>query len=200
MRAIPYWSATAYMLFLRILHGRDLDRRYSRVAELVGEEVRVFEPGCGPAILARYLRNCEYVGWDLNAAFVKAARRRGLRCELKDCTAWRDYPKADVIVMIDFLHHIIPHHREVLRGAMERAGRVVICEPAVLHRVRLPRPLRRAADALVGDSDGINPYHSREGWETEFKRLLAEHSERIIHAEKLGDDIIVVFRGEGGQD
>jgi hypothetical protein len=62
-----YENPFFYNLFLKILHGASLRKRYEIIAQEPGENKRVFEPGCGTCFVYPYLQDgCEYVGWDLN--------------------------------------------------------------------------------------------------------------------------------------
>jgi hypothetical protein len=59
MPAIMYRYPRLYELALNIVHGKHLKKRYEIIAEKIGENKRVFEPGCGTAMIYPFLpRGC----------------------------------------------------------------------------------------------------------------------------------------------
>jgi SAM-dependent methyltransferase len=100
------------------------------IAERIGTGRQVFDAGCGTCHLARFLRDCTYSGIDMNRNFIEEARKRGLDVAVGDLFDFALYPeKADVLVVSDMLHHIVPRTDEYLRELSQRAPReIVICE------------------------------------------------------------------------
>jgi len=91
---------------LQTIHGKYLDRRYREIASIVNNR-RVFDVGCGHALLGEYVGKDRYAGMDLNQKFVLYARRNGYNCTVGDIFE-EEFPTADVGVAVDVLHHITP--------------------------------------------------------------------------------------------
>jgi SAM-dependent methyltransferase len=69
---------------------------------------RVLDVGCGPGTNAPHFRGTDYLGLDLNPAYVARARARyGMRFEVADVRSWqvRDEP-FDFILVNSLFHHI----------------------------------------------------------------------------------------------
>ena len=97
MRAIPYIHPMIYNLYLLALHGRNLEKRYEIISREIGNNKIVFEPGCGTGILTKYLdKNCDYIGWDMNRAFINYLKRKREKVELRDIFDFSNYPENDV--------------------------------------------------------------------------------------------------------
>jgi len=69
---------------------------------------RVLDVGCGPGTNASHFRNTDYLGVDINPAYVERARRRyGMRFEVADVTRWQARDGAyDFILVNSFFHHV----------------------------------------------------------------------------------------------
>jgi SAM-dependent methyltransferase len=69
---------------------------------------RVLDVACGPGTNAPHFRNTEYLGLDINPAYVEQARRRyGMRFEVADVTRWRARDGTfDFVLVNSFFHHV----------------------------------------------------------------------------------------------
>ena len=69
---------------------------------------RVLDVGCGPGTNAPHFRGCEYLGLDINPAYIEQARTRyGGDVQVADVTQWRVRDEAyDFILVNSFFHHI----------------------------------------------------------------------------------------------
>jgi len=165
MNAINYRFPKIYNLWLPLV-DRNFKEKYQHIAKIVGKNKRVFELGCGTAILADYLEEgCVYIGWDLNERFVNYCQKRGLKVFKKDIFDFADYPENDVIVISDVLHHIVPRDKLLIREAKKRTKRLIITEPIYQYRYqRLPNCLYSIYDKFIGDNDGFNALENRKQW------------------------------------
>src|SRR6202040_4264101 len=89
-------------------------RRHNDVSKVS----RVLDVGCGPGTNARHFSHADYLGLDLNPAYVEYARRRySNRCELADVTHY-SAPSSepfDFVLVNSLLHHIdAPNTRRLL--------------------------------------------------------------------------------------
>lgn len=204
MTSIFYRSPRLYNLMLLANHRGNLSKRYEAMADEIGPRKRVLELGCGTALLAEYLQeNCKYEGWDLNPRFVRFASRRGIRAQCRDILEFENYPDCDVIAVCDVLHHVYPHHEQLIQNALCRAGKLVVLEPyndcvSLLQWVadHVPRSWLRMIDSTLGDGDGINPYDDRIGWQLKFDKQRLVEELRRLHARKItevGNDLLSVF-------
>ncbi len=194
MKSLMYRSPRFYTLTLRVIHGKELERRYGEVLKIAGKR-RIFEVGCGPALLGRFVGRERYSGMELNKRFVRYARKRGYNCVMGDI--FRDnFPEAEVGVAVDILHHITPREKELIDRMRAHFETVIVVEPVSAFNVRMPGPVRKLWDSLFGDADGINSLENRKRWQFTEKELM-EYM-KGLGAEKvyvLGKDLISVFRG-----
>ena len=195
MAALPYLHPALYYIFLFTLHRKTLNRRYKFVAKEVGHNKLVFELGCGPGFLAEYLdKSCTYTGWDMNKKFVKHAISKGRNVKLKNIFSFADYPKNDVCVIVDVLHHITPNEKTIVKNALIKTKKLIIIEPYKAFNLPLPKLVRKYYDRFLGDWDGINPYINREKWDYSKEDLKEYFTE--LGANKvtdMGKDVIAVF-------
>jgi SAM-dependent methyltransferase len=149
-----------YELMVGICHGKALNKRYALIAEEIGDNKRVFELGCGTAMVYPFLhQGCAYEGWDLNDRFLAFAKKRGARNVLKrNVFDFNGYPDNDVILICDVLHHLVPLHTKLVQEALQRTKRLIVSEPARSSSKawKMLKPLALAYHYMFGDYDGIN--------------------------------------------
>lgn len=155
--SLVYAHPWLYQGVMRALYGRGFDARYRAVAELIEPGSEVFEVCAGDAYLyRRYLqpKAVRYAGGDINAAFVRHARRRGIA--LRRLDAVHDpIPVADYVVLQASLYQFIPDHvrlLEVLLAAARRA--LIVAEPIVNLSTSSSGLLRWLAQRGANPGDG----------------------------------------------
>lgn len=123
----------AYRLLGRLI-ARDARAQYVRDYLHAGAGERVLDLGCGPADILRYLPTCEYVGIDIDAAYIDAARQRYGARGTFECIPVEDYAVAqpasfDLVMANGVLHHLDDGQAAALLRAAARAvkpgGRLV---------------------------------------------------------------------------
>jgi len=122
-----------YSLFRRLV-GRDTARAvYAREHLRLEPGQRVLDLGCGPGDILQFLPAVDYVGYDINPAYIERARLRfGQRGEFH-CQAVDDtlslQMKFDVVIAHGVLHHLDDDAAATLFGVARRAlkpgGRLV---------------------------------------------------------------------------
>lgn len=196
MKSLMYRSPIIYELFLRIIHGSDLKKRYTEIARIANGK-RVFEAGCGTGILGRYLDM--YSGMDINRKFVEYASKKGIKCRVGDIFN-DEWDEAEVGVIVDFLHHITPREKELIERMRREFEMVIVIEPVKAFNIPMPRVMRKIWDSIFGDADGVNPFENREKWEFTEESLM-EYM-KTLGAERtyvLGKDVVAIFRGKKGR-
>jgi SAM-dependent methyltransferase len=173
--SLMYENPFFYNLFLKILHGTSLRKRYEIIAQEIGENKRVFEPGCGTCFVYPYLQDgCEYVGWDLNPHFIRYNIKRKRSVYLKNIFDFDEYPPNDVIILCDILHHVVPRHEELIKGILGKTKKLIVSEPKASFTVQ--RKFKRAASFLhrtFFEDDGINPIDEMIEWDYPEEKLHA---------------------------
>lgn len=185
-----------YHIFLKLLHGSSLRKRYEVIAKEIGEKKRVFEPGCGTCLICSYLMaECEYEGWDLNEVFVRYNVKRGRKVLQKNIFDFTDYPPNDVILLCDLLHHVVPRHEELIKMALERTKRLIISELPVSFKIQKKfKPIAYFFHKTLLDDDGINSYDNMIQWDYPREKLTSLfNSCGCIKVIRVGRNLIAVF-------
>ncbi|MFO0926414.1 MAG: class I SAM-dependent methyltransferase [Gemmataceae bacterium] len=132
----------AYRLLGRLL-GRDARTVYVRDYLQAQPGERVLDLGCGPADILTHLPPCEYVGIDMDAAYVEAARARFGSRGTFACVPVEEYAVTqpasfDLVMANGVLHHLDDRQATALLTAAARAlkpgGRLVTLDGCYVPR------------------------------------------------------------------
>ncbi len=128
---------------------------------LIGENKSLFEPACGYGRIRKYLpQDCSYKGIDLNQAFVRYGKKKGLDIEEGDIFDEALYPDSRIVLLCDILHHLSDEKMKKLIdiGIRHSTEKVIIVEPAFVSVASAKNPFSRALGRLfsLADADGIN--------------------------------------------
>ena len=101
-----------YNLFQDSIGGNALRRRFiqNNVRAKAGD--RVIDIGCGPAQILPWLPDIDYLGFDINRAYIASAKRkyagRGTFVLVDTKTLWDDrrFRNADIVIALGILHHL----------------------------------------------------------------------------------------------
>ena len=128
-----------YNLFQRIVGGHAVRKRFAATHVRAQPGQRVVDVGCGPAPMLIWLPAVEYVGFDISAPYIEAARARfGARGTfiLGDSHSLRDDERvqgADIVICVATLHHLDDDAALALLAFAHRilkpGGRFVCGEP-----------------------------------------------------------------------
>ncbi len=107
---------------------------HAALPDLSGQ--RILDVGCGPGTFAELFEHCDYLGVDINPAYIAAAQRQhgNQRFVTGDATrlALRE-PPFDLVLLNFFLHHLDEDSAvtllRALRGLLTPRGCMVIHEP-----------------------------------------------------------------------
>jgi len=205
MTSLFYKSSFLYNFMLNFIHKDFLKKRYELISKIIGKNKKVLEVGCGTSLIKHFLdKSVDYEGWDLNKKFIIDSKKKGLNVKLKSAFDYKSYPKVDVILIVDFLHHIAPRHEELLKMIRKNAKRIIIIEPFILRssfRYRLKKlnnPLLNLSMLtlinLFGDNDGINKHEVLCEWnysKESLKKFFKNNGAKKIFG--LGKDLIAVI-------
>jgi len=181
-----YHSPRLYEFVLRRMHGPSLEKRYELIRQRTKGK-RVLDVGCGTGMLGEYVDN--YAGIDLNSGFLQYARKKGLDVLKLNVFDVKHYPKADVYVVTDLLHHVQPNHHDLVADLVKTKKGLIICEPFDSSESRFKRILYSFLDF-----DLINPMF-KEKWYT--KQQLTDFYKDVVKADEIiemGGDLIA-FKG-----
>jgi SAM-dependent methyltransferase len=132
---------TIYSLFQRAARG-DADRVF--VSQYVQPRPgdRILDIGCGPADILRHMPAVDYLGFDSDPRFVKAARTKyGLRgefwCQRVGSEAINVAEAFDIGLAVAILHHLSDQEAysllEFARKVLKPEGRLLTWDPCLVH-------------------------------------------------------------------
>lgn len=131
-RSFFYKNPVVYEVGLKLIHGKNLSKRYNYISERIGGKKTVLEPACGPALLPNYLDStCSYSGFDINEQFINHGKNKNLNVFLGDAIDFKSYARSDVVILCDALHHMGPENEKILlEHSLNSATRqLIICDP-----------------------------------------------------------------------
>jgi SAM-dependent methyltransferase len=170
-------NTTLYKLWQAPFAERKLAPMLRQLGPTAG--LRVLDVGCGPGTNAHHFLDSDYLGVDINAAYIRDAQRRfGPRFRVADVTTMRGEPGGgfDCILLNSLLHHLpdsaveqlLPHLASLLTdvGAVHILDLVLPRYASLarllarLDRGRFPRPLARWEELFVRHFDPVlfEPY------------------------------------------
>lgn len=103
----------------------------------------VLDIGCGTAEIRLYLPSVEYFGFDPNAHYVEAAKKRlreahktgTLMHATLDMAALTELPRFDIVLVSGVLHHLNDDEMiqlaKLARGALKEDGRLITIDPCL---------------------------------------------------------------------
>ena len=198
MTSISYQFPKIYNIFLCFFE-KNTEKKYKLIAKLVGNNKKVFELGCGTALLSDWLdKSCSYIGWDLNNKFINYCHNKGLNVFKKDIFDFDEYPKNDVIVISNVLHHVAHKDKTLIYQARRKTKMLIITEPIKgLSYQKIPSILYWFYDKIFGDNDGINSLKDRKKWgfdnrEDVEKYFNTLNAKKIIFLKK-SEKFIAIF-------
>ena len=130
--SIFYRLPWLYIWGLKKIHRGNFARRYRYMASFAKTGDLVLEPGCGPGILADFLKKgVLYKGFDTNQYFLDYARKRNKDVYFANALEKKSYKKADLVMVCDLLHHLAPCDRKkFIKFCCQSARKkIIICEP-----------------------------------------------------------------------
>lgn len=100
---------------------------------------RILDIGCGPGDIVEHLPdNIEYIGFDMSAIYIDAARKRfadqgTFICAELDEAVLKEQPPFDIVIAIGVIHHLSDEQAEQLfriaQTALRPGGRVITVDP-----------------------------------------------------------------------
>jgi SAM-dependent methyltransferase len=136
---------------------------------------RVLDVGCGPATNTAWFKDCNYLGVDINAAYIESARRRFARDFLVADVTQYEFPDQDgfdFVLANSLLHHIDDAgvHKLLSRLA------TLLGNDGHVHIIDLVLPLHRGMPRMLARLDrGCYP-RTLESW----KGVFAQHFDFVV--------------------
>ncbi|MCP5046203.1 MAG: class I SAM-dependent methyltransferase [bacterium] len=172
MKSVFYKSALFYDWGIRFLYLGGL----KILKDMVGQNKTVFEAACGYGRMQKFLHPCcTYSGIDLNESFISYGQKKNRDVKVGNVLDENAYPKADVVLLCDILHHLPlkDMYKLVSIAAKSALEKVVIVEPVFVTIGSKNNIFSRMASKImkVFDSDGFNDIErwlSREEYDQLF--------------------------------
>jgi len=198
-QSIFYKYPFFYKHALKLIHGKNLKRRYRVMANFIKEKENILEPACGLASFADFLpKKSFYSGFDLNTNFIKYIQKKhkNFKIFVGDILSLKNYSPVDVIVICDVLHHLKPDDRKLfLKNCFKVVKkRIIICEPKGKEKFVFGK---KFFDYF--EQDGINEVKAENFWtEKKLKKEIKDGFNVIPNSahreiQEIGKDIICVF-------
>jgi SAM-dependent methyltransferase len=135
----PLFSPQLYEAFHHLIGARRWLKRFTADVIRPQSGDRIFDIGCGPGALLRYLpAETTYVGFDYNEAYVEHARRINGDLGRFICDDVGNFERhglgqADIVIAIGTIHHLADDLAlSMLRAsasALKRGGRLITVDP-----------------------------------------------------------------------
>jgi SAM-dependent methyltransferase len=141
----------------------------------LGGPARVLDVGCGPGTNARHFAGLDYVGVDVNPAYIEAARRRHRgRFVVADVTDDDALPaeRFDFVLINSFLHHLPD---EAVRRVLARVADL-LAPGGHVHALELVLPARRGIARTLARADRGDFARPLADW----RELLSEAFDPIV--------------------
>jgi len=133
---------------------------------------RVLDVGCGPGTNARHFVAHDYLGVDINPAYIRDAERRfGSRFQVADVTTMRIEPGKgfDCILVNSLLHHLPDNAVEQLLGHLA----TLLSGDGAVHILDLVLPPDRSIARFLARRDRGDFPRPLERWQELFTRQFA---------------------------
>jgi SAM-dependent methyltransferase len=141
----------------------------------IGSAQRVLDVGCGPAINTHLFAHADYLGIDVNPAYIRHARSKyNRRFVAADATTYSDAAEAgfDFILVNSFLHHLDTRSTnrvlERLGSWLSPGGHIHLLEPVL--------PAKQSIARQLAKWDRGKHWRSLEEW----RALFDQHAEIIV--------------------
>jgi SAM-dependent methyltransferase len=132
---------------------------------------RVLDVGCGPGTNTRYFASAEYLGVDMNPAYIADARaRHGREFMVADVTTYQAPPGEayDFILSNSFMHHVgTPDVRRILRHLA-----TLLTPDGHLHLLDLVLPPRPSVGRLLARLDRGDHARPLDTWRELIDEVL----------------------------
>ncbi|MCH8980219.1 MAG: glycosyltransferase [Armatimonadetes bacterium] len=139
-----YWTGKGYDFAMRRLYGVNYTRTFAEVARRIPAGASVVDLCSGTCRIERdFLRTkgCDYIGLDVNADLIMAARRAGVKVRRFDLLS-EDVPEADYVIMCSSFYHFRELESETRRLIARGVSTVAVEHLSA--EIREPSPRRRA--------------------------------------------------------
>jgi len=187
MRSPVYWHPITYKLIMRLIYGKHYIPFYEKIAEEIGK-MDVLDICCGDCYIVHFLSGNKYTGYEINPAFVKNAKKKGLNVELVDITN-SSFPETECILIARALYQLYPDHEKIIARALKSAKRRLIIAESAVNFASSKNPIISSI-ARRSTNPGIRSSNKRFDM-NELKELFKKYGANKI--EFLGRDLIGVF-------
>ncbi|MBI1745369.1 MAG: hypothetical protein HYR55_02135 [Acidobacteria bacterium] len=196
MPSIIYRSLLLYKLGLLLSYRSKYRKRYTTVAALVPDHVRVVDYCCGDAeIYTSHLkhRDVAYLGLDFNEQFIARLRdQRGVPCQVMNICVDEPVP-ADFSLMMASLYQFIPAHKALIDKILAYSKRFILVEPVRNNTESSCWFIRKLAYLLNDPGDGMKPHRFTPA---SFKAFLENYKDRLITLIEGDVEIVAVLKGD----
>jgi hypothetical protein len=131
-QSLIYKNIGLYRFLMNGLYLGGYRRRFEKVVSLIrGDASKVVELCFGDTWIAEHCqkRGIEWIGYDLNEAFVTRAQRLKLNAVREDVAKLDEFPQCDACIMVGSLYHFQEGAPELIRKMIRSAKQVILSEP-----------------------------------------------------------------------
>jgi hypothetical protein len=129
-----YRHINIYRAVMNALYLGQYKKRFIPVIDQIRslhDNAKVLELCFGDTYIAAHCKKAgvHWIGFDLNARFVRYAQKAGFDARQADLASAFELPGADVCIMMGSLYHFHGHTEHILRKMLNAAPTVILSEP-----------------------------------------------------------------------
>jgi len=160
----------------KLMYAGSYLEKFRKASDVLEEGASALDVCCADATLFDIAKGkrIKYAGVDVNARFVRLAKKKGIDARRMNVETADALPEADYVVMLSSLYQFIPRHEEIIDKMVAAARKkVVVSEPVKNLASSRNRIIASAAGRLSDPGTGIKTHRFDEN---ALKEMIKDRS------------------------